>query len=87
MLELATFDKPGTGEYKHTLTFRVRRYVVIETKLCAPIADPPNNAQQECTPTIRPSYIRVRTVVWECGEGQTRHTDTQTAVTNRFGYA
>jgi len=28
---------------------------------------------------IPPSYIRVRAVVWECGEGQT---DTQTAVTN-----
>jgi len=30
-------------------------------------------------PTIPPNYIRVRAVVWECGEGQT---DTRTAVTN-----
>jgi len=40
----------------------------------APIANPPNSAQLEGTPTIPPSYIRVRAVVWECGEGQT---DTQ----------
>jgi len=40
-------------------------------------ANPPN-AQLEGTPTILASYIRVRAVVWECGEGQTdRHTDTQ----------
>jgi len=33
--------------------------------------------------TIPPTYIRVRSVVWECGEGQThRHRDTRTAVTN-----
>jgi len=30
------------------------------------------------SPTIPPTYIRVRAVVWECGEGQT---DTETAVT------
>jgi len=40
---------------------------------CAPIANPPNNAQLEGTPYHSPSYIRVRTVAWECGEG---HTDT-----------
>ena len=38
----------------------------------APIANPPNSAQLEGTPTIPPSYIRVRAVVWECGEGQLR---------------
>ena len=49
----------------------------------APIANLLNNAQIEGTPTILPTYIRVRVVVWECGEGQTdRVTDTQTAVTN-----
>jgi len=31
-------------------------------------------------PTIPPSYIWVRAVVWECGEGQT-DTHTQTRVT------
>ena len=37
----------------------------------SPIANPPNSAQLEDTPTIPPTYIRVRAVVWECGEGQT----------------
>jgi len=47
----------------------------------APIANPPNSAQLEGTPTIPPTYIQVCAVVWECGEGQTdRHTDTQTTV-------
>jgi len=44
---------------------------------CAPIANPPNSAQLEGTPTIPPSYIRVRALVCECGERQT-----QTCVTN-----
>jgi len=49
----------------------------------APIANPPNSAQLEGTPTIHPSYIRVRAVVLECDERQTdTQTDTQTAVTN-----
>jgi len=53
----------------------------------ASIANPPNSAQLQGTPTIAPSYIRVRAVVWECGEGQSdretdRHTDTQTVVAN-----
>ena len=54
------------------------------------IANPPNSAQLGGTPpTIPPSYIRVRAVVWKCGEGQTHthththtHTYTQTPVTN-----
>jgi len=57
------------SEYKHSLTFRVRRYVVNETR--APIANPPNSAQLEGTPYHSPSYIRIRAVTWECGEGQT----------------
>jgi len=44
----------------------------------APIAIPPNNPQPGAPRTIPPSYIGVRAVVWECGEGQT---DTQAAVT------
>jgi len=44
----------------------------------APIANPPNKAQLEDTRYHSLSYIWVRTVVWECGDGQT---DTQTAVT------
>jgi len=39
------------SEYKHSLTFRVRRYVVIATnKTRASIANPPNSAQLEGTP-------------------------------------
>jgi len=42
----------------------------------APIANLPNSVHLEGTPYHYPSYIRVRAVVWECGEGQTnRHTD------------
>jgi len=36
------------------------------------------DAQLRAPPTVPQSYIRVRAVVWECGEGQT---DTQTRVT------
>ena len=58
----------------------------------APIANLPNSAQIEGTPTILPTYIRVRVVVWECGEGQTdrqsdRHTDGRDQYTFRLGYA
>ena len=42
-----------------------------------PIANPPNSAHLGY-PYHSPSYIRVRAVVWECGE---RQTDTQTAMT------
>jgi len=34
-------------------------------------ANPSNSAQLDGTPTIPPSYIWIRTVVWECGKGQT----------------
>jgi len=37
----------------------------------APIVSSPNNAQLEGTPYCSPGYIRVNTVVWEFGEGQT----------------
>jgi len=45
-------------------------------KTCAPIANPPRRAQLEGTPSIPPSYIRARALVWACGCGQT---DTQAA--------
>jgi len=53
---------------------------ISRSPLCclAPIAKPPNSAQLGITPTILPSYIRVRAVVRECSEGQT---DAHTAVT------
>jgi len=46
----------------------------------APTANPRNSTQQEDTPTIPPSYIRIRAVVWECGEGQA-YRQKQTRVT------
>ena len=68
------------SEYKHSLTFRVRRYVVIETK--------PMHGLQ-IRPIVHnycrghhyhsPSYSQVRGIDRACGEGQT---ETQTAVTN-----
>jgi len=42
---------------------------------CAPIANLPNSAQLQGTPIIIPTYVRVRAVVWACGDGQT-HTCT-----------
>jgi len=54
----------------------------------APIANAPNSAQLDDTPTIPPSYIRVRAVVWECGEEQPdTHTDGRGQYTFRLGYA
>jgi len=40
-------------------------------KTYAPIANPSDSAQLEGTSYHSPSYIRVRAVVWVCGEGQT----------------
>jgi len=37
----------------------------------APIANLPNSAQLEGTRYHSPSYIRVRAVVWKCGDAQT----------------
>jgi len=57
----------------------------------APIVNPPNSAQLEGTPYHSPSYIRVRAVLRECGEGQTqrqtdRHTDGRDHYTSRVVY-
>jgi len=59
------------SEYKHTLTFRVWRYVVTATK-------PVHRLQIRPTvhPYHSPTYTRVGAVVRECSEGQTdRQTD------------
>jgi len=56
----------------------------------APIANLPNSAQLGGNSTIPSSYIRVRAIVWECGEGHTRthtYTDARGQYTFRFGYA
>jgi len=51
----------------------------------ASIANPPNSAQLEGTPTIPAGYIRVRAEY--CGEWQTdRHTDGRGHYTFRLGY-
>jgi len=75
------------SEYKHSLTSRVRRYVVTATKPVHRMQIRLNSAQLQGTPIISPSYIRVRVVVWECGEGQTdRHTDGCDQYAFRRGY-
>jgi len=52
-------------------------------EILAPTANSSNSAQQEGRPNICPSYIRVRAVMWERGEGQTdTQTHRQTRVTN-----
>ena len=61
-------------EYKHSLAFRVRRYVVIATKPVHRLQIRPIMHNYKEPPTIPPTYTRVRAVVWECGE---RQTDTQ----------
>jgi len=53
---------------------------------CVPIENPSNCAQLEATPTISPSNIRVRAVMWECGEGQT-DTLTQRQISRRLTVA
>jgi len=58
--------------------------------VCVVIANPPNSAQLECIPT--PSYIRLRAIVWECGQEQTdrytqRDTDGRDQYSFRLGYA
>jgi len=71
------------SEYKHSLTFRVRSYVVIATKPVHRLQIHPNTAQLDGTPYHSPRYIRVPAVVWEWGEEQTgRQTNTQARVTN-----
>jgi len=50
----------------------------------APIANPPNSAQLEDTPTIPPTYIRVRAVVWAVG--MRRGTDTQTDTRDQYTF-
>jgi len=69
----------GTLNPTHFTYIRVRRCHSNESR--APIANPPNSAQLRGSPYHFPSYIRVRAVVWECGEGQT-DIHTQTAVAN-----
>ena len=75
-------------EYKHSLTFHVWRYVAIATKPVHRLQIRPTVLKQTAPPTILLSCIRVRAVVWECGEGQThRHTDGRSQYTFHLGQA
>ena len=49
-----------------------------------PIANPPNSAQREGTPTIPPIYIRVRAVIWACGREETDRHTTQTHARDQY---
>jgi len=61
------------------LIFRVGRYAVMCTDCKST-----NGVQLEGTPTIPPSYIRVRAIVWACGRGQLhRQTDRKTHIRAR----
>ena len=53
-------------------------------KTRAPIANPPTSAQLEGTPIIPLSYIRVREVLCECGEGQTHRRPTSVYISPRL---
>jgi len=78
-LQWSHLEAKTTAETRHRALADISRssYVVKTTK--------PVQRLQICpiegTPTIPPSYTRVRAVVWECGEGQT---GTQTIVANIY---
>ena len=56
-------------------------HVVVATKLVHRLQIRP------IVPYHSPSYIRVRAVVWECGDGQAeRHADARDQYTFRLGY-
>jgi len=59
------------SEYKHSMTFCIRRYVAVATKPVHRLQIRPIVHNLRAPPTIPPSYIRLRAVLWECGEGQT----------------
>jgi len=82
------------SEYKHSDISR-KALCCHSNETRAAIANPPNSIHLDGTPTIppSPSYIRLRAVVWKCGEGQRdretqthththTHTQTQTVVSN-----
>ena len=84
--------KPGIGRVQALTDISRSVLCCHSTEIRAPITNPPNSAQLEGTPYHSPSYIRVRAVVWECGEAQTdkhtdRHTDGRDQRTFRLGCA
>jgi len=81
-------DKPGIERVQTLADISRSALCYHSNETRASIANPPNSAELEVTPIILSSYIRVRAVVWECGEGQRdRHTDGHDYYTFRLGYA
>jgi len=79
------------SDYEHWLIFRVRRCVVTATKPVHRLQIRPVVHNQGAPPTIPSSYIWVRALVWECGEGQTdtqadRQTDARDQYRSRVVY-
>ena len=86
--ELSLFKTRHMREYKHSLTFRVRRYVVRATKRMHWLQIRPKLHNYRAPSTIPQSYIRVRAVVLACGDEQTdRLTHRQTHTDARDQYA
>ena len=81
-------DQPGIQQVYRALADISRSALCChDNETRATIANPLNSAQLGGTPTIPPSYIRVRAVVRECGKGQTdRHTDARDQYTSRVVY-
>jgi len=76
-------QQPGTERIQALADISHSALCCHSNKICAPTANPPNSAQAqpEAPLPFPPSYIRVRAVVWECGEGPTdrqSHTHTHT---------
>jgi len=84
------FGSSGLPSLDATISCRIKKAVVGVTQLLAALVSihsstkPVHRLQirqiahnYTAPPTTPPTYIRVRAVVWECGEEQT---DTQTAV-------
>jgi len=70
LITIITRHKASTSTRWH-FTFRLCCH---SNETSVSIANPPNSAQLEGTPTIPPSYIWVHAVVWAWGEGQTHMT-------------
>ena len=91
----ARHQRPGTERVQALAGISRSALCYHSNQIRAPIVNPPNSWQLHGTCTVPLTYIRVRAVVWECSEGQTRRqTDTQTQThsrpwqyTFRLGYA
>jgi len=75
---MMTKDSPGIERVQALADVSRSALCCHSNETRAPIANPPNSARLEGTPTIPQVTFRVHAVVWECGD---RQTDTQTAET------